>query len=212
MPGAGDAGFHQDDAEGSGGDSPPRAAAPARAPGTQHASALPDFAARSWPGEEELFHEADLINEERAEDDDAPADDEQREGVADAPENSRPRRAANAALAANDIGDGDDMVGIRGVAHAQEKTEQEDGKQSDHTLAGSGFAAAGAEARATLTVPFSSISGKVKVQRGPDFRRALHLEAGEVGACLVEARCAAGGEYHLSAGCFARRMRAAFHA
>ena len=49
---------------------PPGASAvtpPARVPATQQASALPDFAARSSPGEEELFHKADLINEERAE-------------------------------------------------------------------------------------------------------------------------------------------------
>jgi hypothetical protein len=42
----------------------------------------------------------------------------------------------NAALAADDGGDGDDVVGIGGVTHAEKKTERDNGEERDHLAGG----------------------------------------------------------------------------
>jgi len=67
---------------------------------------------------------------------DRSADHEHREAVADAPKNARPRRAANAALLADDVRNGDDVIGVGGVAHAEKKAEQKNREQRDHPIAG----------------------------------------------------------------------------
>jgi hypothetical protein len=47
------------------------------------------------------------------------------EGVAGAPERADDRGAAQGALAADDGGHGDDVIGIGGVAHPEEEPEHE---------------------------------------------------------------------------------------
>src|SRR5271154_3259953 len=49
-----------------------------------------------------------------------------------APEDSNQGGVANAALAADDGGDGDYVVRVGGVPHAEEKTESDDREESDH--------------------------------------------------------------------------------
>jgi hypothetical protein len=58
--------------------------------------------------------------------DDGTADNEQRDAVADAPENSSERSTAYPALATNDGSDGDDVIGIGRVTHSEKKTENKD--------------------------------------------------------------------------------------
>ena len=46
--------------------------------------------------------------------------------MADSPENSRQRGAANLTLATNNGRDGDDVIGVGSVTHTEEETEGED--------------------------------------------------------------------------------------
>ena len=82
----------------------------------------------------ELHGEADASGNDDAEEDDGGADGENRERVAESPENADEGGVADAALAADDGGDGDDVVGIGGVTHAEEETENDDRDESDHFL------------------------------------------------------------------------------
>ena len=60
----------------------------------------------------------------------APPIDEQRQAMADSPEDSRPGRASDIALPADDGGHGDDVIGIGRVSHAEKKTEEQNRKRS----------------------------------------------------------------------------------
>ena len=55
-----------------------------------------------------------------------------RDGMAQSPQHSDQSGLTDAALAAHDGGDGDHVVRIGGVAHAQKKSQRDDGEQSDH--------------------------------------------------------------------------------
>jgi hypothetical protein len=52
--------------------------------------------------------------------------------VADSPQDSDRSGVAHAALAAHNGGDGDDVIRIGCVAHAEEKTQGDYGEESDH--------------------------------------------------------------------------------
>jgi hypothetical protein len=49
--------------------------------------------------------------------------------VTDSPENSGNRGAADVALSADERGNGDNVIGIGGVPHAQKKTKGENGEK-----------------------------------------------------------------------------------
>ena len=49
-----------------------------------------------------------------------------------APERADQRGARDVALAADDGRDGDHVIRIGGMAHAQKKTQRDDGKKADH--------------------------------------------------------------------------------
>lgn len=80
----------------------------------------------------ELHGEADARRDDDAEENDGGADGENGKCVAESPKNPDEGRVADAPLAADDGGDGDDVVGIGSVAHAQEETENHDRDESDH--------------------------------------------------------------------------------
>jgi len=63
-----------------------------------------------------------------AAEDDGGADQKNRDGVADAPQRANHGGVEHAALTADDGGYGDDVIGVRGVAHAEEKAEGDDGE------------------------------------------------------------------------------------
>ena len=54
--------------------------------------------------------------------------------MTDSPENSDERGTGNVALAANDRGDGNNVIGISGMTHAEEKAEGENGEKSHNKL------------------------------------------------------------------------------
>ena len=80
-------------------------------------------------------HQADansMVRPRRGWDDDSEEDDgrayqKNRDGMADAPQRANHRGVEHAALTADDGGYGDDVIGVRGVAHAEEKAEGDDG-------------------------------------------------------------------------------------
>ena len=79
------------------------------------------------------FHrQADAGGDGEAEEDDGGADDENRQCVADAPEDADPAGFQDGAFAADDGGDGDDVVGIGGVAHAEDEADAENGQGGGH--------------------------------------------------------------------------------
>ena len=80
-------------------------------------------------GDAEFQAHPEALRNHDAEEDDGSANDEQRQAVADAPENSGPGGAPDLALPANDGGNGDDMIGIGRVPHAEKEAEEQDGKK-----------------------------------------------------------------------------------
>ena len=59
----------------------------------------------------------------QAEHDNRGADGDDSDGVSAAPEHADERRFEDGALAADDGGDGDDVIGIGGVAHAEHQAD-----------------------------------------------------------------------------------------
>ena len=86
----------------------------------------------------ELHGETDWRWNYQAEQNDCGADDENRDGVTEPPEDANQSCLVNAALAADDRGDRDDVVRIGSVAHAEEETESNDGEESDHLFSDRG--------------------------------------------------------------------------
>jgi len=74
----------------------------------------------------ELHREAEAGRDNEGEEDDSRADGEDCDGVADAPERADDGCASEPLFAGDDGGDGDDVVGVGGVAHAEEEAERED--------------------------------------------------------------------------------------
>ncbi|MEY2439360.1 MAG: hypothetical protein QOI34_745 [Verrucomicrobiota bacterium] len=60
------------------------------------------------------------------------AHEQQGEAMADSPKYAGERGASNAALAANNGGNGNDMIRVGCVPHAEKETKEEDGNESDH--------------------------------------------------------------------------------
>jgi len=80
----------------------------------------------------ELHGETDSRWNYDAEQDDGGAHNENRYGVTEPPERTDQSALTNAALAADDRRDGDDVVRIGSVAHAEEEAESNNGEESDH--------------------------------------------------------------------------------
>lgn len=78
----------------------------------------------------QLHREPDTRRNYQVEDDNSCTDDEDSDGVADAPEDSDQACVPDALLPADDGGDGDNVIWIGGVAHPQDKTQRDDGQQS----------------------------------------------------------------------------------
>src|SRR5258705_4935951 len=56
--------------------------------------------------------------------------------MTDAPQNPDEGRFSNGAFATNDGGNGDDVVGVSGMAHPQKETNRENGQSAGHGLCG----------------------------------------------------------------------------
>src|SRR6267154_6783593 len=56
--------------------------------------------------------------------------------MTDAPQNPNEGRLSNGAFAANDGGNGDDVVGVSGMAHPQKETNRENGQSAGHDSCG----------------------------------------------------------------------------
>jgi len=81
------------------------------------------------------FHgKADSCGDDNSEKDDGGADDEDRDGVAKAPEGADYGGVADAALAAHDGGHRDYVIGVGGMAHAEEEAKSDNGEECDHLL------------------------------------------------------------------------------
>lgn len=79
------------------------------------------------------FHcETYACRDHDAEQDDCRSNDEDRDRVAQTPEDSYQDGVANASLAAHNRRHGDDVVRIGGMSHPKEKTQYNNGEQSDH--------------------------------------------------------------------------------
>ncbi len=89
------------------------------------------------PCDAELQTHPEALRNDDPEKNDRSADDEQREAVSDAPENSGQRRAADLTLAAHDGGDRDDVIGIGSVPHAEKKPEEEKRDERHHNVTAS---------------------------------------------------------------------------
>jgi hypothetical protein len=77
------------------------------------------------------FHgQADAHWNYEAKENDAGADGDDGERVAATPENADESGFGNGALAADDGGDGDHVIGVGGMAHAQEKADGQNGESA----------------------------------------------------------------------------------
>src|SRR5712671_808375 len=56
--------------------------------------------------------------------------------MTDAPQNPNEGRLSNGAFATNDGGNGDDVVGVSGMAHPQKETNRENGQSAGHGSCG----------------------------------------------------------------------------
>src|SRR5882757_10347247 len=56
--------------------------------------------------------------------------------MTDAPQNPNEGRLSNGAFATNDGGNGDDVVGVSGMAHPQKETNRENGQSAGHDSCG----------------------------------------------------------------------------
>ena len=80
----------------------------------------------------ELHGEAEPGRDHHAEDDDRAAHGDDGQGVADAPEHADERGGADPSLPGDDGGDGDHVVGIGRVPHAEEEAEENDRHRGGH--------------------------------------------------------------------------------
>jgi len=76
----------------------------------------------------EFHREARARRNSHAEENDGAADDGDGQRVAAAPEDADETGFGNGTLAADDGGNGDDMIGIGGVAHPEKKADGENGE------------------------------------------------------------------------------------
>ena len=104
----------------------------------QDASEIQDAEQHQHKSYRQFHREADTRWNDPAEEDYPSANEEDRERVADSPEGADSDGVLDGAIARDDGGDGDDMIGIRGVAYAKEETECDDGEQADHCFSMSG--------------------------------------------------------------------------
>ena len=81
------------------------------------------------------FHcEAEARGDDYAEKNDGGADEQNGDGMTDAPEDAYERGVADIALAADDGGYRDHVIGIGGVAHAKKKSQRNDGEKGNHFI------------------------------------------------------------------------------
>src|SRR4029077_5930899 len=79
------------------------------------------------------FHrEADTRGNHPAEKYDSASHHENRKRMADAPERANRRGVAHFLVARDNRRDGDHMIRISGMAHAEKEAERDDGEQADH--------------------------------------------------------------------------------
>jgi hypothetical protein len=79
-----------------------------------------------------LHRETERGRDHDAEDDDDASDHEDRDGMADAPHGPRHDAGAQRPLSRDDRADGDDVVGVGGVAHSQKEAEEHVRGGGDH--------------------------------------------------------------------------------
>jgi len=80
------------------------------------------------------FHgETDAGRDDKVEEDDGYADGDDGDGVAESPKGADQGRFGERTLAAHDGGYGDDVIGIGGMAHAEQETDGENGEAGEHT-------------------------------------------------------------------------------
>src|SRR5919197_2658747 len=111
----------------------------------------------------QLEHQGEPRRNRPTQQDDARADSENRERVANAPERADGRGAAPVPMAGDDRRDGDDVIRIGGVPHAEEETEENDGQQICH-----GCSKAGTRRPPTSVKPYSCARSPTRYTR-PDF-------------------------------------------
>jgi hypothetical protein len=92
----------------------------------QDASEIQDAEQNQHKSHRQFHREADTNGNDRAEQDEFSANEEDREGVADSSEGADSDGVLDGAIARDDGGDGDDVIGIGGVAHAEEEAERDD--------------------------------------------------------------------------------------
>jgi hypothetical protein len=78
----------------------------------------------------ELHRQTEAGRDDQGEEDDSRSDGEDSDGVADAPEGADDGCASEPFFAGDDGGDGDDVVGVGGVAHAEEEAERKDSDEA----------------------------------------------------------------------------------
>ena len=83
-------------------------------------------------GDSQLHAQTDTRWNDKIEKNDSRAHDEDGEGVAQSPESPNQCGPRYIALLAHDGADGDDMIGIGGVAHAEKESQRDDGEKADH--------------------------------------------------------------------------------
>lgn len=85
-------------------------------------------------GHGKLHRQAKAWRDNHAKENDCPADKKNREAVAKSPKHAEQSRAAHLAFATHDRGNGNDVIRIRGVPHAQKKAKEHERNKSDHRL------------------------------------------------------------------------------
>src|SRR5882672_1023222 len=99
-----------------------------------HAGKSQDAEQNQHQPDGEFHREAETRRDHDAEEDNERTHDKNGDGMAEAPEDSNQRGAANRTLAADDGGDGNDMVGVGGVTHAKKESQRDNGEEGDHAV------------------------------------------------------------------------------
>jgi hypothetical protein len=101
----------------------------------EHSAQVHDTEQDQHEPDGELHRQPDPGRDDPAEQDDAASDHQDSQGVPQAPERADQRRSRRTPVAGHDGRHRDDMIGVGGVAHAEEEPQRRDRKEAGHGVA-----------------------------------------------------------------------------
>src|SRR5580692_5303316 len=96
------------------------------------AGKIQDTEKNQHQADSEFHGEADTRGNHDVKEDDGSADEDDGDGVAESPKRADERGFGKGTFAADDGGDGNDVIRVGGMAHAKEEADKENRKSADH--------------------------------------------------------------------------------